>query len=187
MFIHIIPGPKEPEAQLNEMNPYLHPIIDEFLDLWSGVAFSQTTDFPYSQLILCAIILISYMLVNQIGSSRFSIIFHTVNFLMHLVTACKLITFTPTTTPTTCKFTEKEIRIHSILKHPHILKFLNAIVVKTKHAHLYMLGIYMLMELAGGSDDDDTFLFILKAYFTHDLHVLSPAVCNGSGNYGHSN
>ncbi|KNZ81154.1 Serine/threonine-protein kinase CHK1 [Termitomyces sp. J132] len=71
---------------------------------------------------------------------------------MHLVTACKLITFTPTTTPTTCKFTEKEIRIHSILKHPHILKFLNAIVVKTKHAHLYMLGIYMLMELAGGSD-----------------------------------
>ncbi|KAG5349053.1 hypothetical protein C0989_006358, partial [Termitomyces sp. Mn162] len=79
-------------------------------------------------------------------------IFHTINFLTHLVAACKLITFTPATTSTTCKSTEKEMHIYSILKHPHILEFLNAIMVKTKHAHLYMLGIYMLMELLGSGD-----------------------------------
>ncbi|KAH0578001.1 hypothetical protein H2248_005563 [Termitomyces sp. 'cryptogamus'] len=55
---------------------------------------------------------------------------------MHLIATCKLITFTHATTPAICKSTEKEVPIHSILKHPHILEFLNAIVVETKHVHL---------------------------------------------------
>ncbi|KAG5715218.1 Serine/threonine-protein kinase CHK1 [Termitomyces sp. T112] len=95
---------------------------------------------------------IGYMLVNQIGGSRFSTIFHAVNFSTHLIAACKLIKFTPATTPAACKSTEKEMRIHSVLKHPHILEFLNAVMVETKHAHLYVPGIYMLMELAGSGD-----------------------------------
>ena len=69
MFIHIIPGPKEPEAQLDGMNPYLRPIVDEFLDLWLGVAFSRTADFPHGRLILCAIALVicDLMMVRKVG------------------------------------------------------------------------------------------------------------------------
>ncbi|KNZ80081.1 Serine/threonine-protein kinase CHK1 [Termitomyces sp. J132] len=95
---------------------------------------------------------VGYMLINQIGGGRFSIVFCAINFLMHLIATCKLITFTHATTPAICKSTEKEVPIHSILKHPHILEFLNAIVVETKHVHLYVLGIYMLMELTGSGD-----------------------------------
>ncbi|KAH0589905.1 hypothetical protein H2248_000097 [Termitomyces sp. 'cryptogamus'] len=95
---------------------------------------------------------VGYTLVNQIGGGGFSTVFRAVNFSTHLVAACKLIAFTAATTPAARKSTEKEMRIHSVLKHPHVLEFLNAVVVETKHAHLYVPGIYMLMELAGGGD-----------------------------------
>ncbi|KAG6834889.1 hypothetical protein H0H93_006615, partial [Arthromyces matolae] len=44
------------------------------------------------------------------------------------------------------------MRIHSVLKHENVLEFINAAVVELKHQHLYVPGIYMLMELAGGGD-----------------------------------
>ena len=47
---------------------------------------------------------------------------------------------------------EKEMRVHSALKHQHVLEFLNAVVVELKHKAIYIPGIYMLMEYAGGGD-----------------------------------
>lgn len=47
---------------------------------------------------------------------------------------------------------DKEMRIHSALKHENVLEFLNAVVVDLKHAHIYSPGIYMLLELAAGGD-----------------------------------
>jgi len=44
------------------------------------------------------------------------------------------------------------MRIHSALKHQNVLEFLNAVVVEIKHKHLYVPGIYMLLELAAGGD-----------------------------------
>jgi len=44
------------------------------------------------------------------------------------------------------------MRVHSALKHQHILEFLNAVVVELKHKAIYIPGIYMLMEYAGGGD-----------------------------------
>ncbi|KAG6856812.1 hypothetical protein H0H87_000511 [Tephrocybe sp. NHM501043] len=75
-----------------------------------------------------------------------------VNLEDHRVAACKVIAFTDKSTDADRKNTEKEMRIHSALKHQHVLEFLNAVVVELKHQHLYIPGIYMLMELAGGGD-----------------------------------
>lgn len=66
--------------------------------------------------------------------------------------ACKFIAFTNKSTETERKTIEKEMRIHTALKHENVLEFLNAVVVEVKHAHVYTPGIYMLMELAAGGD-----------------------------------
>ncbi|KAF6755752.1 kinase-like domain-containing protein, partial [Ephemerocybe angulata] len=47
---------------------------------------------------------------------------------------------------------EKEMRVHSALKHENVLEFINAVVVELKHKEIYYPGIYMLMELAAGGD-----------------------------------
>ncbi len=44
------------------------------------------------------------------------------------------------------------MRVHSALKHEHVLEFLNAVVVEMKHKTVYIPGIYMLVEYAGGGD-----------------------------------
>jgi serine/threonine-protein kinase Chk1 len=44
------------------------------------------------------------------------------------------------------------MRVHSALKHQHVLEFLNAVVVEMKHKMVYIPGIYMLVEYAGGGD-----------------------------------
>jgi serine/threonine-protein kinase Chk1 len=44
------------------------------------------------------------------------------------------------------------MRIHSALKHLNVLEFLNAVVVELKHKHMFVPGIYMLLELAAGGD-----------------------------------
>ncbi|KAG6883828.1 hypothetical protein C0993_003510 [Termitomyces sp. T159_Od127] len=111
---------------------------------------------------------VGYTLVQQIGGGGFSTyvpslptpasrpasprahsVFRAVNVDTHRVAACKL---TAVTQPAARKAAEKEMRIHAVLKHPHVLEFLNAVVVEAKHAHLYVPGIYMLMELAAGGD-----------------------------------
>jgi len=68
------------------------------------------------------------------------------------VAACKLILITAQTTEKERKTLDKEMRIHSALKHKNVLEFLNAVVVELKHKHAYWPGYYMLMELAAGGD-----------------------------------
>ncbi|KAF9445891.1 CAMK/CAMKL/CHK1 protein kinase [Macrolepiota fuliginosa MF-IS2] len=96
--------------------------------------------------------IIGYELVEQIGGGGFSSVFRAANLEEHRVAACKVIALTPGTTDKQRKSVDKEMRVHSALKHRNVLEFLNAVVVELKHAHLYFPGIYMLMELAAGGD-----------------------------------
>lgn len=51
----IIPGPKEP--QLDRINPYLRPLVDDMVDLWDpGVHYSRTFKFPHGRKVHCAIV-----------------------------------------------------------------------------------------------------------------------------------
>ncbi|KAF8874579.1 CAMK/CAMKL/CHK1 protein kinase [Gymnopilus junonius] len=96
--------------------------------------------------------IVGYELVDQIGGGGFSSVFRAVNIEEHRVAACKLIRLTEETTEKERKIIEKEIRVHSALKHPNVLEFLNAVVVDLKHKETYVPGFYMLLELAGGGD-----------------------------------
>ena len=85
-------------------------------------------------------------------NSIFDSVFRAVNISEHRVAACKLILLTETTSDKGRKNVEKEMRVHSALKHQHVLEFLNAVVVELKHKATYVPGIYMLLEFAGGGD-----------------------------------
>ncbi|KAF6758989.1 CAMK/CAMKL/CHK1 protein kinase [Ephemerocybe angulata] len=93
-----------------------------------------------------------YDLVLQIGGGGFSSVFRAVHFDDHRVAACKVIYLTEKTSDKDRKNWEKEMRVHSALKHENVLEFINAVVVELKHKEIYYPGIYMLMELAAGGD-----------------------------------
>lgn len=79
-------------------------------------------------------------------------VFRAVNLVEDLTAACKLVIISPSTTEKDRKTMEREMRIHSVLKHANILKFMDAVVVELMHCHTYVPGIYMLLEFAGGGD-----------------------------------
>ncbi|KAF9065026.1 CAMK/CAMKL/CHK1 protein kinase [Rhodocollybia butyracea] len=95
---------------------------------------------------------LGYDLIQQIGGGGFSTVFRAVNLEEHRVAACKLVSLNEQTTEKERKTIEKEIRIHSILKHVHVLEFIGAVTVEPKHKDFYVPGIYMLLELAAGGD-----------------------------------
>lgn len=70
----------------------------------------------------------------------------------HRVAACKFIALTDKTTEKERKIIDKEMRVHTALKHVNVLEFINAVVVEPKHKHHYVPGIYMLLEFAAGGD-----------------------------------
>jgi serine/threonine-protein kinase Chk1 len=84
------------------------------------------------------------------------------------VAACKLVALNEQSTDKERKTIEKEMRIHSALKHKNVLEFLNAVVVEMKHKHLYVPGIYMLLELAAGGDLFDK----IGRYLNKYVHVI---------------
>lgn len=49
----IIPGPKEP--RLDALNPYVRPVVDSFLEFWTGVHLSRTALYKLGRSIFCAI------------------------------------------------------------------------------------------------------------------------------------
>lgn len=53
-LLGIIPGPKEPS--LDAINPYLRPLVNELLELWTGVRFTRTSRYPLGRLIFCAVV-----------------------------------------------------------------------------------------------------------------------------------
>lgn len=79
-------------------------------------------------------------------------VFRAVHFEEHRVAACKVVILTPETKPYDRKMIEKEMQVHSALKHPNVLEFMNAVVVEANGRSRYHPGIYMLLELAAGGD-----------------------------------
>jgi serine/threonine-protein kinase Chk1 len=84
--------------------------------------------------------------------SRCFRVFRAVHFQEHRVAACKVVTLTPETKPYDRKMIEKEMQVHSALKHANVLEFINAVVVEANGKSRYHPGIYMLLELAAGGD-----------------------------------
>ncbi|TFK64215.1 Pkinase-domain-containing protein [Pluteus cervinus] len=95
---------------------------------------------------------VGYELVQQIGGGGFSTVFRAVDVEEHRVAACKVIALTEQTTDKERKTIEKEMRVHSVLKHANVLEFLNAVVVELKFQKQFVPGIYILLELAAGGD-----------------------------------
>lgn len=79
-------------------------------------------------------------------------VYFAANFEENRAAACKHVVFTESTTDQERKVVEKEMRVHAALKHINVLEFLNAVVVEMKHKHMFIPGIYMILELAGGGD-----------------------------------
>jgi len=80
------------------------------------------------------------------------VVYRAVNFDDHRVAACKVITLTAETTGRDRKILEKEMRVHSALKHENILEFISAVIVEPNQTTPYVPGVYMLLELAAGGD-----------------------------------
>lgn len=96
--------------------------------------------------------ILGYELIQQIGGGSFSSVFRAVNIENHQVAACKVIFIKEQTTDKERKVVEKEMKLHKLLKHKHVLEFLHAAVVERKYKDCYVPGIYMLLELAAGGD-----------------------------------
>ncbi|KAL0574619.1 Chk1 protein kinase [Marasmius crinis-equi] len=93
-----------------------------------------------------------FQIVEEIGGGGFSTVYRAVHIENHRVAACKYIRLTDQTTPKERKDAEKEMRIHSQLKHKHVLEFLDGAVLEPKHATKYLPGFYMMLEIAAGGD-----------------------------------
>lgn len=79
-------------------------------------------------------------------------VFRAVDVKNHQIAACKLIYITDKTTEKDRKTVDKEMKIHAALKHRNVLEFISAVIVELKYQHLYVPGIYMLLEFAAGGD-----------------------------------
>ncbi|KAJ7231194.1 hypothetical protein C8J57DRAFT_1533804 [Mycena rebaudengoi] len=88
-----------------------------------------------------------YFLVEKIGGGAYSRVFHAVNMQEYCVATCKVPVLTSDTTEKVIKAANKEMCIHTTLKHANILKFLNATVVGLKYQDRFVLGIYMLLSI----------------------------------------
>ncbi|KAG5715117.1 hypothetical protein E4T56_gene17600, partial [Termitomyces sp. T112] len=58
LFVQLIPGPREPPVEVDGLNPYLEPVVNAFLELWTGVFFSRTAEYLYGRAVFCAVLLV---------------------------------------------------------------------------------------------------------------------------------
>ena len=79
-------------------------------------------------------------------------VYRAVNVEDHRVAACKMVTLTDETTETERKTLDKEMRVHTALKHDNVLEFYSAYIVEPNKPSPYHPGIYMLLEMAAGGD-----------------------------------
>ena len=54
LILGLMPGPNK--ASLHQINHYLAPIVDQLLDLWSGVVLDRTFEHSTGRLIKCIVI-----------------------------------------------------------------------------------------------------------------------------------
>ncbi|KZP04235.1 Pkinase-domain-containing protein [Athelia psychrophila] len=93
-----------------------------------------------------------FELIQQIGGGGFSVVFRAVHIQDHRVAACKLVAY-PLELPEKDKKTiDKEMRVHSALKHANVLEFLCAVVIDPRQKSSYVPGFYMLLDFAAGGD-----------------------------------
>lgn len=71
-----------------------------------------------------------YELISEIGGGGFSVVYRAVNFKTSAVAACKVVSLTPDTPKKARDLLDKEITVHLSLKHPHVLEFMNYLVVE---------------------------------------------------------
>ncbi|KAI0339190.1 Pkinase-domain-containing protein [Trametopsis cervina] len=93
-----------------------------------------------------------FQLIQQIGGGGFSTVYRAVNIQDHRVAACKMVTLTLETTENERKTLDKEMKVHTALKHQNVLEFYSAYVIEPSKPSPYYAGIYMLLELAAGGD-----------------------------------
>lgn len=89
---------------------------------------------------------------TAVGPLSLCRVWKAVNVVEERIAACKVIRITEATTDKERKTFEKEMRVHSALKHTNVLEFYTAVVVELKHQLSYHPGIYILLELAAGGD-----------------------------------
>ncbi|KAF5357572.1 hypothetical protein D9757_013018 [Collybiopsis confluens] len=116
-----------------------------------------------------------YDLVQQIGGGGFSIVFRAVNIPEHRVAACKVILLTDQSTDKDRKIIDKELKIHSILKHIHVLEYIGAVTVEPKYKDHYIPGIYILLELAAGVICSTKLVRVWP--FSFDSHTANRSLC----------
>lgn len=79
-------------------------------------------------------------------------VYRATNPKLDIVAACKVVPLTPETTELERKVLNKEIQVHSTLKHVNILEFINAVIVEPDGKSPWIPGVYMLLEIAAGGD-----------------------------------
>ncbi|CAE6441063.1 unnamed protein product [Rhizoctonia solani] len=93
-----------------------------------------------------------YSIRDCIGGGGFSRVFRAINYETRATAACKVVLITSDTPSAQRKDLEKEIKVHSLLKHINVLEFLRYKTVEELEASKYVPGVYMLLELASGGD-----------------------------------
>lgn len=70
------------------------------------------------------------------------------------VAACKVIAITPNMLRRDMQAIDTELKVHSALKHKHVLNFIGAAKLSREKASVggYLPAYYMLMEIAAGGD-----------------------------------
>ncbi|KAG7086230.1 hypothetical protein E1B28_002201 [Marasmius oreades] len=93
-----------------------------------------------------------FQIYETLGGGGFSTVYKAVHVEDDRVVACKVIPLTEQTTEKERKDAEKEMRIHSQLKHQHVLEFYNGAILEPRPPTRYIPGFYMMLELAAGGD-----------------------------------
>ncbi|CAE6447974.1 unnamed protein product [Rhizoctonia solani] len=130
-----------------------------------------------------------YSIRDCIGGGGFSKVFRAINYETRATAACKVVLITSDTPPAQRKDLEKEIKVHSLLKHINVLEFLRCKTIEESESSKYVPGVYMLLELASGGDlfdkiapDIGVDMDLARFYFTQLIagveFIHSQGVCH---------
>lgn len=131
----------------------------------------------------------NFTIRDCIGGGGFSRVFRAINYETRATAACKVVLITSETPQSQRKDLEKEIKVHSLLKHINVLEFYRFKTIEESESSKYVPGVYMLLELASGGDlfdkiapDVGVDIDLARFYFTQLISGLefihSQGVCH---------